>query len=126
MSGSMAPSPPVAGGRLGLCLRLGLVLAISLVWNHVPHGMPGTPALGDGPLDCPICGLPGGKRPDGKYVCEKGHVFTAEQAELPKADAAKAETAKADAAQAEAAKADAAQAEAPAEAASAEAIKGEG
>ena len=104
MSGSMAPGPPVAGGRLGLCLRLGLVIAIGLVWNHVPHGMPGTPDPGDGPTDCPICGLPGGDRGDGTYVCEKNHVFTAEQAELAKAEAAKANAAQTEAAPAEAAK----------------------
>lgn len=118
MSGSMAPGPPVTGGRLGLCLRLGLVIAIGSIWVHsAPQGMPGTRRPGGGTLDCPICGSLSGKRPDGKYVCENNHVLTAKQAEL-----AKAEAAEADAAQNEATSAKAA----PAEAASAEATKSEG
>ena len=96
MSGSMAPSSPVTSARRGLCLRLTLIIAIGLIWTHgFTHGMPGTSGSGDGPVDCPICGLPGGDRRDGTYVCENNHVFTAEQAEAMKAAAAaQAESAK--------------------------------
>src|SRR5262245_145621 len=102
MSGSMAPGPPVAGGRLGLCLRLGLVIAIGLSWNHgVPHNLPGTGRRGK-PVHCPICGEAGGDRGDGLYACKNGDVFTKKEAEaaMRQAEAAK-EQAEAAAKQAE-------------------------
>lgn len=92
MSGSMAPSLPVTGVTRGLCLRLGLVIAIGLIWTHNSiHGLPGTPGSGNGPIDCPICGSPGGDRGDETYVCENNHVFTSEQAEAMKAESSKSE-----------------------------------
>jgi hypothetical protein len=99
MSGSMTQSPPVVGARPGLCARLGLIIAIGLIWTHnSTHGMAGTSGSGDGPVDCPICGLPGGDRGDGTYVCANNHVFTAEEAEAVQAETVQAEEAEAEAA----------------------------
>jgi len=122
MSGSMAPSPPVTDGRLGLCLRLGLVIAIGLIWTHGPtHGLAGTERPGKG-VRCPRCGLRGGKRPDGKYSCLNRHVFINEEPVATPADAAQPEATPASAAQPEATPASAAQPEAtPADAAQPEA-----
>ena len=95
MSGSMAPSPPVTGARPGLRLSLALIIVIGMICTHsFTHGMAGTPDSGGGPVDCPICGMPGGDRGDGTYVCENNHVFTAEEAEAMKAEAEEAESAK--------------------------------
>jgi hypothetical protein len=81
MSGSMAPSPPVTGGRLGLCFRLGLVIAVGSIWVHsAPQGMPGVPRRVGGRMRCPICGLPGRDRGDGLYACKDGDVFTKKEA----------------------------------------------
>lgn len=108
----MAPSPPATDGRLGLCLRLGLVIAISLIWTHGPiHGLAGTPEPGDGQVRCPKCRLPGGERDDGMYACIKGHVFTEEEAEAAKADAVQAGAAPTGAAPAQAAPAEATKSE---------------
>jgi hypothetical protein len=112
MSGSMAPSPPVTDGRLGLCLRLGLVIAVGLIWTHGPtHGLAGTPDPGDGGVRCPICRSPGGERGDGKYSCTKRHVFTEAEAEAAKAAAVQADTAEAEVAPAVAAPAEATKSE---------------
>ena len=87
MSGHMAPGPQVAGGRLGLCLRLGLVMAIGLIWVTGPtRGMAGTGRRGK-PVHCPICGEAGGDRGDGFYACKNGHVFTKKEAEAAKEQA---------------------------------------
>jgi hypothetical protein len=81
MSGSMAPDPPVTATSRGFRWRLGLIIAIGLIWTyHATHGMPGPAGEGSGPVTCPECGEPGGDLENRFYVCKNSHVFPAAQA----------------------------------------------
>ena len=76
MSDSTVSGSPVRGGRRGPYLSL-LIMAVVLPWTHSSsHGLPGESRSNDAPLRCPDCGALARKRPDGKYACANGHVFT--------------------------------------------------
>lgn len=88
MSGSMVPDSPAREARLGGCLRLGLIIAISLICTgRGARGLPGTPGKGGSePLYCPHCDALGRKLAGPLYKCTgpQKHVFTASQAKRKK------------------------------------------
>jgi hypothetical protein len=86
MSGSITPGPSAGGGRLRICARFWLLIAVTSIWVN---GNLGPPGQGPGGLllaECPSCrdlgwkaedGSPiqGYGTEDGSYVCENGHTF---------------------------------------------------
>jgi hypothetical protein len=86
MSGSITPGRSAGGGRMGICARFWLLIAVTSIWVHGNIGPPGQDPASLQLAECPECrdlgwksedgsAIQGYRTRDGSYMCENGHRF---------------------------------------------------